>query len=305
MATIGITGGTGFVGTALSQSLLQAGHNIIIFTRKPGRGTDTRISQAHWDPSKGMIDPQALESLDACIHLAGAGVADKRWTASRKKEILESRTVGTSFLVDALRRSAPNCKALVSASAIGYYGPDAPGKSPFTEQSGPGNDFLADTCTKWEAAAAPAASFLRLSIIRIGIVLGRGGGALPEFQKSLPFRVKAILGSGKQMVSWIHLADLVGIITKAATDESWSGVYNAVGPAPVSNRQLMDALARARGGFYLPVSIPAPALKLAFGEMSIEILKSCTVRPDRSTTEGYTFQYPTIDAAAGNLLGRP
>ncbi len=303
--TIGITGGTGFVGRALTQALLQAGHRVTVFSRSPKAASSPgAVAYAAWDPAKKTIDTAALQALDACVHLAGAGVADKRWTDARKREIVHSRVDGTSFLVDALKRHAPACKTLVSASAIGWYGPDpAPGGGAFGEDDRPGADFLATTCVQWEAAAAPAAASMRLVLPRFGIVLGHGGGAYPQFVRSLPFRVETVLGSGEQVMSWIHLDDLVGMLVHALTQESVSGVYNAVAPHPVAHKALMDALADAHGGPHLPLPVPEVALKLLLGEMSTEVLKSCTVSARKITDAGFAFRFPTIAAAATALQG--
>lgn len=298
MATIGITGGSGFVGRALAAQLRQNGEQVVIFSRNP-KG---RPGFAHWDADKGEIDIDALQKLHAVIHLAGAGVADKRWTAVRKKEIYDSRVSGTRFLVDALRQNAPACKAFISASAIGYYGENQPGDPLFGENAPPASDFLGETCRDWEAAAREAGDFCRTVILRTGIVLGKGGGALPKLTQSFPFRVAPILGSGRQLVSWIHLSDLVGIYLFALKNTDISGNYNAVAPQPVSHRALMAALAKAKGGLFLKIPVPAFFLKAALGEMSVEVLKSCGVDSGKIAGAGYSFQFPEIGEAARDLM---
>ena len=300
MATIGITGGSGFVGRALTIALKRNGDEVIIFSRSP-KG---RTGFAHWDPQKGTIDTVALQKLDAVVHLAGAGVADKRWTAARKKEIYNSRVSGTRLLVDALRQHAPACKTLVSASAIGYYGENEAGDPLFTEVSPPASDFLGETCRDWEAEAHKAGEACRVALVRTGIVLGKGGGALPQLTKSFPLRIVPILGSGRQTVSWIHLDDLVGIYLFALKNTGLSGPYNAVAPSPVSHRALQNALAKAKGGPFLKVPVPAVFLKAAMGEMSVEVLKSCGVDSGKIAEAGYDFRFGNIGDAAQDLMRR-
>jgi uncharacterized protein (TIGR01777 family) len=241
--------------------------------------------------------------LDAVIHLAGAGVADKRWTAKRKAEIYNSRISGTRFLVQSLRRYAPNCKTLISASAIGYYG-ETKGTHSFAETDPPADDFLGRTCRDWEAAVQEAGDFCRVVMLRTGIVLGKNGGALPKLTASFPFRVVPILGSGRQQVSWIHLDDLVGLYSYALQNDTISGPLNAVAPQPVSHRQLMKTLAQRKGGLFVYVPVPALALKLLMGEMSIEVLKSCRVSAGKALGTGYAFAFPDLQSAAQNLMQR-
>lgn len=297
MAIIGITGGSGFVGRSLTAKLARDGNEVIIFTRnpKPIKGF------AHWDANKGEIDREALGKLDAVVHLAGAGVADKRWTAARKKEIYDSRISGTRFLVEALRKHAPNCRTLVSASAVGYYG-ESKTNAFFTEDAPPASDFLGRTCVDWEAEAQKAEDFCRVVMLRTGIVLGKGGGALPELTKTFPLRIAPILGNGKQWVSWIHLADLIGLYDFVLENKQISGPFNAVAPQPVTHRMLMNALVKAKGGAFLKIPVPAFILKLALGEMSVEVLKSCGVSSEKSIRAGYDFQFSDITGAAKNLL---
>lgn len=305
MATIGITGGTGFVGKHLQKLFTEGGHNVVIFSRNADKKSkNPNVSFAHWNPDAQACDTDALQTLDAVIHLAGAGVADKRWTDKRKQEIVDSRVIGTRFLVKQLKAHAPKCKTLVSASAIGYYGPDRDGLVPFKEENSPSTDFLATTCEKWEAEALPAASFLRLCTIRIGIVLGHEGGAYPQFANPLKFGVMPILGAGKQIVSWIHVDDLARIMEYAVFNEALYGVYNAVAPFPVSNKELMQTLAKAKGGISIPVQVPSFALKLALGEMSIEVLKSCTVSAAKVLETGFQFGFNTLKEAAEDLQKR-
>ena len=299
MATVLITGGTGLVGKALTRALVQRGYSCIILSRSPRNGTNG-IHYATWNPEAGIIDQQALQQADYIVHLAGAGVADKRWSAARKQEILDSRVKSGELLTTSLRQWPHQVKAVITASAIGWYGADPviPNPHPFTEDRPADTAFLGDTCRQWEASTSGITEMsIRRVVFRIGIVLSREGGALKEFLKPLRFGVAAVLGNGKQMVSWIHRDDLVQMITDSLENEKWNGIYNAVAPQPVSNKSLTLALAKAGKGFYIPMPVPAFILKLMMGEMSIEVLKSATVSAGKMLQTGYRFLYPDIDSA--------
>jgi uncharacterized protein len=304
MATITITGGTGLVGSALTKKLAEKGHTIIVLTRKakPSKGS---VIYKEWNVEKGLIDQSAITEADCIVHLAGANVADGRWTEKRKKEIIDSRVKSGELLVKTLHAVSNKVRAVVSASAQGWYGADPriPNPRPFVETDGADDQFLGKASRLWEGAIAPVAAMgKRLVIFRIGIVLSNEGGAYPEFKKPLRFGAATILGSGKQVVSWIHIDDLVRLFTTAIENVQWQGIYNAVAPNPVSNRELILQIARQRGGFYLPFHVPAFTLKAALGEMSTEVLKSTTVSSQKAEMKGFHFRYPTIDKAVGALL---
>ncbi|MCW3123647.1 MAG: hypothetical protein JWQ38_3139 [Flavipsychrobacter sp.] len=303
MSTIGITGGTGFVGTHLTSLLVSKGYKVVIFTRHLPKATSKPpITYAHWDEDLGACDINGLKQLDAVVHLAGAGIADKRLTEKRKKEIVDSRVEGTEFLISKLKEHAPNCKTMVAASATGIYGADVPGIAAFTEAAPPANDFLGTTCQKWEAASSKASSFLRTTILRFGIVLGEESGAFPQFANPTSFGVVPILGSGNQVISWIEVDDLARLILFALEQQQISGTFNAVTPNPVTNRQLMKTISKIKGGIKIPVPVPAFLLKAALGELSEEVLKSCTVSAARTLSTGFTFNYPDITAAVTAIL---
>ncbi|MFT3933292.1 MAG: TIGR01777 family oxidoreductase [Chitinophagaceae bacterium] len=308
MATILITGGTGMIGRELVNLLTDRGHAIIIATRNPKREASNQqgVSFARWDIKAQTIEAFAIEKADYIIHLAGAGVADKRWSKKRKKEIVESRTQSSALLVNALKTYKHTVKAVVSASAIGWYGPDpaVPNPHPFEENANPNEDFLGETCRLWEESISPVEQLgIRLVKLRTGIVLSDTGGALKEFLKPLRFGIAAILGSGKQIVSWIHVDDLCRIYLKAIDDEQMSGAYNAVAPKPVSNKTLTLDLAKAvKNKFFIPMYVPSFVLKMALGEMSIEVLKSATVSANKIRSAGFNFVYPTIEAAINQLV---
>ena len=308
MATILITGGTGLIGSALTNELLSRHYDVIILTRSPEKYSNTsRLSYAKWDIEKQTIDGDAVTKADYIIHLAGEGVADKRKKKKRKRQIAESRIESSALLVKALRENVNNVKAVVSASGIGWYGSQSltlPGekgteKNPFDESDPATEDFLGTTCRDWEASIDPVISLgKRLVKFRTGIVLSKEGGALNEFQKPLRFGIATILGNGKQIMSWIHIDDLVRLYIFAMEKERLNGVYNVVAPHPVTNKKLIIQLARTmRGKFYVPIFVPSFILKMVFGELSIEVLKSAAVSCKKIKSEGYTFLYPSLTAA--------
>lgn len=307
MATILITGGTGLIGRALTNALLEKNYKVIILSREDNskQADTTGPSFAKWDINSQQIDQAAIGSADYIIHLAGAGVADKRWTKKRKQEIIDSRVKGSELIVKALLEIPNKVKAVISASAIGWYGPDPviPNPKPFREDDPNDDAFLGQTCKLWEESLEPVKKMgKRLVKLRTGIVLSNEGGALKEFKNPLRFGVAAILGNGKQVISWIHIDDLVRLYIAAIEEQNMNGVYNAVAPVPVSNKKLTLQLARIqKGNFFIPVHVPSFVLKIVLGEMSIEVLKSATVSCDKIHYSGFVFLYPSIEAALVNL----
>ena len=300
MAVICITGGNGMIGKKLTDSLTKNGHEVIILTRHPDKDTRPHVIQKKWDILSGYIDPEALAHTDVIIHLAGANVAEKRWTKQRKEEIVSSRTESGRLLVKALQSNPNKVKTIISASAIGWYGPDR--GDFFTEDMPNYPDFLGDTCKKWEESLHPVKNMaIRLVTLRIGIVLSNDGGALGEFKKPIQFGIAPILGSGKQKISWIHIDDLCRMMDFAITHPEVSSVYNATAPHPVSNKELMLTLAKKVRPFYIPVHVPAFILKMVLGEMSIEVLKSCTVSSAKIRQTGFQFMYPSLEKALKQL----
>lgn len=304
MRTILITGGTGLVGNALSAMLLAKNYSVIILTRNiPSENYNKNLQYALWNVKEGTIDLNAIQKADAIIHLAGAGVMDKKWNEAYKNEIEESRTKSSYLLVDALRNNPHKVKVIVSSSAIGWYGGDKIPNHFFKENDQADNEFLGIVCKKWEQSIETASTLgIRVCKLRTGIVLSKAGGAYVEFRKSLAFGIASILGNGKQMVSWIHIEDLCRQYIFALENENMSGSYNAVAPSPASNKELTLTIAKVvRGKFYIPVNVPTFMLKLILGNRSIEILKSATVSAQKIKDAGFTFLYPSALSAVEEI----
>jgi len=304
MSTVLITGGTGLVGRSLTKALAKSGYKVIILSRNiDGKKTMENISYATWNVKKQLMDVKAVEEADYIIHLAGAGVVEKKWTADYKKEIVESRTESSRLIIDTLKNNRNTVKAVISASAIGWYGADTEPVKAFTETDTADNSFLGQTCKLWEDSIEPVKDLnKRLVKLRTGIVLSNDGGALAEFKKPIRFGVAAILSKGNQIVSWIHIDDLCRMFIAAIENENLQGSYNAVAPNPVSNRMLTSVLAKAmKGNFYLPIHVPAFILKILMGQRSLEVLKSATVSSKKITDAGFTFNFKNIDTALADL----
>ena len=304
METVVITGGTGLIGRTLSKMLVQKNYRVIVLSRKKVKDSNG-IQYASWNPEKQIIDAHVISKADHIINLAGAGVADKRWTIKRKKEIVESRVDSGRVIVKALKEILNNVQTVVSASGIGWYGPDRTNKKPFVESDPAENDFLGQTCVKWEHSVSPVEELgKRLVILRTGIVLSKEGGALREFIKPLKAGVTTILGSGKQVISWIHIIDICRVYIAAIEQKHMYGVYNACAAEWVTNKELVMKLAKSRSRSFIPVHVPEFMLKVVLGEMSIEVLKSTTVDNGKLRNAGFSFVFPTIDAALKDVSER-
>src|SRR5215203_574199 len=269
METVLITGGTGMIGKALTEALIERGFNVIILTRHINNKQKTKnekLTYAVWDVGMQTLDKNAFAKADYIIHLAGASVAEKRWNTKRKQEIVSSRVDSGKLIVGSLKTSSNKIKTVISASGVGWYRPDPPsppgeGRGVRLEGDPSSNDFLGQTCKQWEAAIEPV-SFLgrRLVKFRIGVVLSNEGGAYPEFKKPLRFGLATILGSGQQVVSWIAIDDLIRIYTEAIENQNWNGVFNAVAPEPVSNKELVLQIAKQQK-ISVPFHVPSFVLK--------------------------------------------
>lgn len=297
---IGITGASGLIGTPLVRTLREGGHDVVRFVRSRPSGADER----GWDPSSRRLDPAQVADLDAVVHLAGAGVADKRLTAARKAVVVGSRVDGTTAVAQAVadaRGSGQGPDVLLSASAIGYYGDTG---DRVTDESGPqGSGFLADVCAQWEAATAPAATAgARVVHLRTGIVLSGEGGIVGKTLLLFKAGLGAPLGSGRQWVSWISLDDTVSAMRHLLTADV-EGPANLVGPAPVTNRVFTKALGRAVHRPTLPIPVPAVALRLAVGQFADEgILIGQRLMPTALTDSGFNYAHPELDKALSASL---
>lgn len=296
-----ISGASGLVGTRLAALLTTGGHRVDRLVRRPPAAASTDI---RWDPAAGEIDAAGLEGADAVMHLAGENIAGGRWTAARKEAIRRSRIDGTRLLAESLARLGRRPRVLISASAVGYYGPR--GDEPLTEDSASGRGFLAEVCQAWEAAAEPARrAGIRVVNPRLGMVLAATGGALGRML--IPFRLGlgGVMGSGRQYVSWIALEDLVEAITYLMFAGHVSGPVNAVAPGPVTNRGFTQTLGRVlRRPTLAP--LPAPLVRLLFGEMGQALLlDGARVLPARLLASGFRFRYPDLEGALRSELGVP
>ena len=300
---VAISGASGLIGSALAESLRGDGHDVLRLVRSSGVAAAADGDDAvAWDPVAGTIDAAALEGLDGVVHLAGAGVGDKRWTDARKQEVLESRTRGTGLLAQTLAGLDAPPPVFVSGSAIGFYGDR--GDDELTESSGPGGGFLANLVVAWEQAAQPARDTgIRMVLARTGIVLSKRGGALPKMLPLFRFGLGGPFGSGTQWMSWITLADEVAALRFLLSAANVEGPVNLTAPAPVTNRDLAKALGRA---LHRPALLPVPKFgpKLVLGgEMAEEMLFfSQRVQPAALTAAGHTFLHPDIDSGLAAVL---
>ncbi len=304
--TVLITGGTGTIGRRLTQLLQEQGYEVALLSRrpadiKPATGQPTRNYQ--WDVKKGHLDPQAIQTADHIIHLAGAGIADERWTDARKNEILTSRTESTELIAKALAKNPHKVKSFIASSAIGYYGGDT-GDRPLTETSSGGSDFLAQVTRAWERSEDQVAALgIRTVKLRTGVVLTTEGGALPKLAQPIRLGAGAPIGSGQQYISWIHIDDLCRMYIKALQDESWQGVYNAVAPGPVTNEGLTRAIASVLNRPLLLPNIPNFAIKLMFGELAITVTGGNYVLNKRIADEtNFQYQHGELEYALKDLL---
>jgi hypothetical protein len=295
-----ITGGKGLVGTEIVRQLKDQGkHEVSILSRNPKPNAEPK--EYYWDVERGEIDSDALKT-DHIIHLAGAGVADKRWSAERKKEILDSRVDSTTLLFESVKEEQIPLQSFISASAIGYYG-SGPMYLVFTENSDPGDDFLAEVVTQWEQAISQFKEMgIRTAAIRIGIVLSAEGGALEKMVQPVKLGVGAPLGSGSQVMSWIHISDLAGLFVWAIDNESVSGPINAVSPHPVTNKEMTRMIARVLNKPMLLPAVPGFVLKMALGEMAEIVLEGSHVSGEKLLSMGYKLQYPELQEALESLL---
>jgi len=298
---VAVTGSSGLIGTALAVSLRADGHEVVRLVRRPPSGA----GEVRWDPRAADAGDPLLDGIDACVHLAGAGVGDHRWTRAYKAEIRASRVLATRALATALAAAKPAPKALLAASAIGWYGDT--GDREVGEDASAGKGFLSRVVADWEAATAPAADAgIRVAQLRSGLVLGPGGGVLARLAPPARFGVLPRFGTGSQVMSWISLADEIRAIRFLLGSADRSGPYNLTAPNPVTNSELTAALHHAfRKPDFGWLRVPGPVLRLALGEMSSELLTSARVLPRRLLAAGFEFEYPTIGAALASEITTP
>jgi uncharacterized protein len=300
--TVLITGGTGLVGTRLSAMLTEKGYAVRHLSRS--RNLAATYPAYAWNYQNGTIDPDALTGANYVIHLAGANVAGKTWTAAYKQEILESRTATTALLAQAIAAQNIDLQGFISASAIGYYGDT--GDTPTDENGSVGQTFLANISQKWENSSLPIAqSGIRTVHLRIGIVLSTHGGALQKLLPTYKIGVGSYFGNGKLYTAWIHIDDLCAMLITAMENENWRGAYNAVAPEALTGKDFGQQVGAALGWQNaLLVGAPAFALKLAMGEMADMLLCSSRIVPTRAVAAGFQFQFADLVPAVTDLVQR-
>lgn len=296
-----VAGGSGFIGRALCRELVRQNHEVTVLSRSHALNIQEKIRYVAWD----LIRPESwiprAGPVDALVNLAGASIADGRWTQARKRELVESRSNSTRSLVENLSKMPIKPKILINASAVGYYGPRD--DEAVDEETVPGHDFLAQLCVAWEREALAAErSGLRVVRLRTGIVLGKGGGALAKMLLPFKLGLGGPLGSGQQWMSWIHMDDVVGIITWALDQSRVKGALNLTAPHPVTNEEFSKTLGAA---VHRPAVLRAPvfALRLALGEMAEMLLTGQRALPKKLLSLGYQFRYPKLDKALNSIVG--
>jgi uncharacterized protein (TIGR01777 family) len=304
MSQIVVSGGTGFVGRALVKALLARGDVVTVLTRNQSRVDELFMGKArstHWDSGHGVVS--SLGAMDVVVHLAGSQAVGVRWTREVKAEMIASRVMKAERLVQAMKQATRLPQVLICASGVGYYGAHEASVS-LDESSPPGSDFLAKLCVDWENAAMEAAKLgVRVVCARFGIVLGKNGGALKEMVKPFKLMMGGPIGDGKQIVSWVHVDDLIGMVLTAMDDPTISGPVNITSPNPVSNAQLMEQI-----GLQMKrksrISVPSGILRWRFGEGADPLLTGQRVLPKVMQQVGYQWKYPDITSALTQAMGK-
>lgn len=295
-----ITGASGLIGNHLSKLLDDNNFEVNHLVRN--KVSDSKYKQFIWNVKEDFIEEEALVKSDIIIHLAGAGIADKPWTVERKKEIIDSRVLGTDFLLKNLSSINKKLDVFVAASAIGFYGLNSVGR-PFEETDKHDLGFLGDCCFQWENASSKATEICaKLSIIRIGIVLAKEGGALPKLVQPIKYFVGSALGTGKQTMPWIHIDDLCSIFLEALTNPTMNGIYNAVSPNSATNNELTIEVAKVLNRPILLPKVPAFLIKFIFGELSQLVLDGAPISAKKITDVGFQFKFRQLNSALDNLL---
>ena len=295
--TVLISGGSGTLGSRLTELLFNKGYNVTHLSRSPSKGP---IKTYLWDINKQAIEEEAVETADYIVHLAGAGIADKRWTESRKKEIIDSRVDSANLLYKAVEKTKNKVKAFISSSAVGYY--EDKGEKWLSEDAPPGDGFLGKSCTLWEGAANQFENLnKRVVILRTGFVLDKNEGFLPPIKKSLDFMLAPYFGDGKQYQSWIHIDDICRMYIYAIENESMKGTYNAVAPTPERNKDFVNKVKNALGKNGIPAPAPRTLLRILFGHMADSLLFSAKVSPQKVIDQGFNFKYTELEPAVRSI----
>ncbi len=296
-----VSGATGFIGKRLVTELLKEGHSVRVFGRNQSKVEScfgNAVSFAQWEPAIQAPPATAFQGIDAIIHLAGEGIADKRWSKTQKQRIYDSRILGTRHLVEAVNALPTQPQSIVFGSAIGFYG-DRKAEI-LSETSSGGTGFLADVCRDWELESQKLSPQIRRVNIRTGIVLGKEGGALKKLLPIFKMGMGGPVGNGEQWMSWIHIDDLVRLFIEAASNSSYQGPVNGVAPNPVTNKDFSKALGKA---LHRPAILPAPAiaLKIAMGELSSLVLESQRVLPKVALDHQFQFRFSQVDVALDEI----
>jgi hypothetical protein len=299
-APILITGGSGLIGNAITRALRAESVPVRWLSRNT-RHTPEGVQVYFWDPARGSCDAAALTGVETIVHLAGAGIADARWSPARKQEIIGSRVSAARTLFATLQQPPHRVKTIVAASAIGFYGDRQ--DEWLDEKSAPGAGFLSETCMEWERELGRFAELgIRLVILRVGFVLSRDGGALPVMKKPVDWFAGAPLGTGGQYLSWIDLDDLVGQFRFAMEHEDLQGIFNAVAPSPVTNRAMIQAMGKVLRRPVWPVPVPGFLLRLLLGEQSVMVTAGQRVSSEKIQQAGFRFRYPDVEASLRHHL---
>lgn len=302
MVTILISGGTGLVGRHLCKKLKDKGYCVAILSTGSRNDTNIDIPTYTWNINNQEIDIEAIKNADYIIHLAGANIGEKRWTKKRKQQIIDSRVKTGQLIFDKLIENKNKLRAFISASAIGYYGTTTTNKI-YCETDLPSNDFLGEVCQQWEQSADRFEALpVRTVKIRTGVVLTKKGGALSKMITPIKMGIGSAIGNGKQYIPWIHIDDLCGIFIKAIEDTQMDGVYNAVAPNHITNKNFIKTLACVlKKPFWFP-NFPANAMKILFGKMSEMFLQGSRISSYKIRSAGYNFLFPDLESALINLF---
>ncbi len=301
MKNVIITGGTGLLGMRLSHFLSERGCNITHLSRK--ENLSALFPAYKWNIDQMQMDERALLHVDAVIHLAGANIADSRWSDARKQELLDSRIKSTELLARKIAECSVKPKAFIACSAVGIYGNR--GEEILTESSSKGEGFMSEICRLWEKSAALIRDQgVRTPVIRVGVVLSTLGGALSKIKMSYPFRVGSYFGNGSQFYPWIHIDDICKLFHKALTDDSMKSTYNGTAPSPATNKELAEAISFAKNNKNIIIPVPAYMVRLLMGEMSEVVLNSCRAIPSALMETDFQFNHPDLNLAVKDLFDR-